>query len=87
MFGQSPLASESSTANWEVPGTTTADWVRLVRGEYLEIPGLLLTDRQIQRLWGLDPATCGKVVETLIDCGFLRQTYTGAYVRASDGRS
>jgi len=27
-----------------------ADWLQLIRAEYLEIPGLSLTKRQVQRL-------------------------------------
>jgi hypothetical protein len=55
--------------------------IERVRGEYLEMPGLILTTREAQRLWGLDRAQCDALMRTLIDAGFLR--YTGrAYVRA-----
>jgi len=30
------------------------EWVRLVQSEYSEMPGLLLSRRQAQRLWNLD---------------------------------
>jgi hypothetical protein len=57
------------------------NWLSRVRGEYLEMPGLSLTARQAQRLWGLDPETCEAVLEALVHSGFLRRTTRG-YVRA-----
>jgi hypothetical protein len=65
--------------------TTTADWLRLVRAEYLEIPGLHLTKPQVERLWGLDPATSEALLSVLMDVKFLRCTHDGAYVRADLG--
>ena len=62
--------------------TTVADWIHLIRAEYLEIPGLHLTRQQVQRLWGLDDVTCDALLEALIDGRFLRRTRTGAYIRA-----
>lgn len=62
--------------------TTIADWVQLVRAEYLEIPGLHLTERQVQRLWGLDPATCASLLDALVHDGFLRRTRQARYVRS-----
>ena len=61
---------------------TIADWLKLVRAEYHEIPGLTLTKPQMRRLWGLDPATCDALLDTLIRMRFLRCTRSGAYVRA-----
>ena len=62
--------------------TTALDWLHLIRSEYLEIPGLHLTRRQVQRLWSLDEDTCEALLNSLIDARFLRLTRTGAYVRA-----
>jgi len=53
-----------------------------VRGEYMEMPGLSLTARQAQRLWGLDPKVCEAVLAALVQSGFLRRTAHGGYVRA-----
>lgn len=64
---------------------TLADWLRLIRSEYLEIPGLHLSRSQVQRLWSLDQRTCDVLLDALIDVRFLRQTRTGAYVRADGG--
>ena len=61
------------------------DWIQIVRAEYLEIPGLNLTRPQVERLWGLDPATSEALLDELIAAGFLRLTETNGYVRADCG--
>ena len=51
------------------------DFVRLleiVRGEYLEMPGLRLTRQQARRLWALDADTCDALLATLEGSKFLR---------------
>ena len=58
-----------------------ARWVQTLRGEFLEVPGLLLTRDQVQRLWGLDGKMCDVVLESLIQEGFLRRTDEGGFVR------
>jgi hypothetical protein len=65
--------------------TTVADWLQIIRGEYSEIPGLQLTRKQVQRVWGLDPLTCDALLEKLVDVRFLRRTENGAYARAELG--
>jgi hypothetical protein len=56
-----------------------------VCGEYLEMPGLRLTQRQAQRLWGLDEQTCGRILGELLQNGFLRETLDGRFARMLDG--
>jgi hypothetical protein len=60
-----------------------ADWLGIIRAEYLEVPGLHLTLAQAQRLWGLDESTSLALLGSLVDVQFLRRTRHGAYVRAS----
>ena len=67
------------------PDTYITDWLQLIRAEYLEIPGLSLTKRQVQRLWGLDLVTTEAVLAALVDVKFLRRTRQDAYVRADVG--
>jgi hypothetical protein len=55
----------------------------IVRGEYLEMPGLRLTMQQAQRLWALDAETCEAVLRTLEDRNVLRHTCSGHYVLAN----
>ena len=66
--------------------TTLADWLHLIRAEYLEIPGLHLTKKQVQRLWSLDQVMCEALLDALVDARFLRLTPNGAYVRADHGQ-
>ena len=65
--------------------THIADRLRLIRTEYLEIPGLCLTKPQVQRLWGLDPVTSEALLAALVDVKFLRRTGHDTYVRADVG--
>ncbi len=55
----------------------------IIRGEYLEMPGLRLTRQQAQRLWSLDAETCETLLTTLEAARFLRRTRGGDYVLAS----
>lgn len=52
-----------------------------VRAEYLDMPGLKLTEQQAQRLFHLDCPACKAVLDTLVDVGFLRRTDDGMFVR------
>ena len=61
--------------------TTITDWLQLIRAEYLEVPGLCLTESQAERLWRLDTLTCEALLGALMDAKFLRRTGRGAYVR------
>jgi hypothetical protein len=64
---------------------THTDWLHLIRAEYLEIPGLHLTEPQAQRLWGLDSAATQALFSALLDVKFLKRTRQGGYVRADQG--
>ena len=59
------------------------EWTQIVRGEFLQIPGLRLTRDQIQQLWGLSSETCATVLETLLHQRFLQVTPDGHYVHGS----
>ena len=56
--------------------------LRRVRAEYLEMPGLNLTQSQMERLCGLDPLTCESLIEALVRAKFLRHNRRGAFIRA-----
>jgi hypothetical protein len=56
-----------------------------VCGEFLEMPGLRLTSKQAQRLWGLEEPTCRELLEYLVGAKFLRPAGPGMYARTSDG--
>jgi hypothetical protein len=61
---------------------TVQDWMTLVRAEYLEMPGLSLTEVQAGRLWNLSLDTAEALLEELERVRFLRRTNKGTYVRA-----
>ena len=55
--------------------------VRRIRGEFLEMPGLRLTEQQARRLWRLDETACEAVLAALVDARFLAKTRDGAFIR------
>jgi hypothetical protein len=57
------------------------DLVERVRAEFIEQPGLRLTEAQAARLWHLDESTCTRVLTTLTDNAFLRRGIDGRYIR------
>lgn len=59
-----------------------SDWLRVVRAEYLEMPGLNLTKPQVKRLWGFDTDTCDRVLEELEASHFLARTAHDHYILA-----
>ena len=59
----------------------TEDVLRRVQGEFLEMPGLRLTEPQARRLWGLDAASCAALLGALVDANFLFRTRDGAFMR------
>ena len=57
------------------------DVLRRVQGEFLEMPGLRLTEAQACRLWGLDTAVCDALLGALIDAKFLFKTRDGSFMK------
>lgn len=60
--------------------TTPDALMSMIRGEFLEMPGLRLTVAQACRLWQIDQATCEAILAVLIGEKFLHRTADGAYV-------
>lgn len=54
-----------------------------VQREYDEMPGLVLTAEQAQRLWALEPRMCRAVLGELVDAGYLRRTDAGKFMKPS----
>jgi hypothetical protein len=52
-----------------------------VRSEFDEMPGLRLTPAQAARLLGLDPRSCERVINVLVNSAFLRWTPDGSVIR------
>ena len=64
-----------------VENKLTTDVLAQVRAEYLDMPGLKLTEQQAERLFHLDCAECEAVLEKLVGVGFLRRTNDGLFER------
>jgi hypothetical protein len=62
-------------------GQPYGDVVRRVQCEFLEMPGLRLTEAQARRLWDLAGSECARVLATLVETGFLFRTRDGAFMR------
>ena len=65
-----------------IDSTERDDWLRLIKTEYCEVPGLKLTGPQAQRLWGLEDAVCAALLDSLIASQFLSKTPAQTYVLA-----
>jgi hypothetical protein len=63
------------------PNRASEEALRRVQGEFLEMPGLRLTEAQARRLWGLDAASCDALLGALVDAKFLFKTRDGAFMR------
>jgi hypothetical protein len=72
------MTKESRCANDDV--------LTRVQGEFLEMPGMRLTEAQARRLWNLDAASCRALLAALVDSQFLFQTRDGAFMRVEPGR-
>jgi len=64
----------------------TDDVLKRVQGEFLEMPGLRLTEAQARRLWNLDAAACRALLDALVDSQFLFRTRDGAFMRIEHAR-
>ena len=63
---------------------TTKQAFDRLRAEYTEMPGMQLTVAQVQRLCGIGPDTCRKVLTELVDVDFLYERSDGTYARLTD---
>ena len=61
------------------------DWLQLIKSEYAEMPGLQLSKRQAQRLWGLDAERLQALLDTLESSHFLKRNGKDLYLRADIG--
>lgn len=53
--------------------------VRRIRSEFEEMPGLSLTPAQATRLFGISPEECSRVLQRLVDDGFVCLKSHGRY--------
>jgi len=55
-----------------------------IRAEYLAMPGMRLTPKQVERLSGVKDAVCRLVLDDLMRARFLDISHDGKYARRSD---
>jgi hypothetical protein len=88
-----PMAHASSPSRISSPAERMAppalspfsfdDLVERIRAEFIEQPGLRLTESQGCRLWQVDRPTLRRVLATLTDAAFLTSSHDGRYARRS----
>lgn len=69
------------------PIVPAVDLLQRIQCEFLEMPGLRLTERQARRLWNLDSVACASVLRVLVDGGFLCRTADGSFVRVEHAKT
>ena len=62
------------------------DVLSRVQGEFLEMPGLRLTEAQARRLWGMETELCAALLGELVAANFLFRTRDGAFMRVEHAR-
>ena len=67
--------------------TDVLSLVARIECEYREMPGLQLTEAQMQRMWRLDGATCEAVIVALVTRRILVKTCRDSYARADRNRN
>ena len=75
------MSTATACANTDADVTA---WLKRIREEYREMPGLNLTQPQMQRLWGVAPHVCSALVDTLVATRVLRRTAEGNYIVYED---
>ena len=78
-------AMSDRTISSRIPEDSIQRAIALMEAEYREMPGLILTPDQAQRLMGLDDGTCAVALAALTRRRFLKQTSAGAYLRERPG--
>jgi hypothetical protein len=57
--------------------TRITRWLELIQAEYREMPGMVLSKPQMQRLWGIDAVLCDALVDALVAASVLKRTPGG----------
>ena len=73
------MRSRDPSPSAGTPPPLIAALVERVRGEFLNIPGLCLTEAQACRFWNMEPLVCAAILRAFVDTGFLVKTRAGMY--------
>ena len=76
------LENSLPSAQVEMLSETFAAALRRAQGEFMEMPGLQLTEAQAARLWSFDSALCSAVLTELVASQFLVRTRRNLFARA-----
>jgi len=68
-----------------LPDVLSEQMLHRICAEYVEMPGLRLSRKQAQRLWGLDEEACGQILDFLVKTGFLKLAAPDTYGRLTEG--
>lgn len=74
--------STTITIDGDGPAEAFASALRRAQAEFLEMPGLQLTEAQAARLWSFDSALCSAVLTALVESRFLVRSRNSAFSRA-----
>jgi hypothetical protein len=75
-------AAITVVARGDEPAEAFAIALRRAQAEFLEMPGLQLTEAQAARLWSFDSALCSAVLSALVESRFLIRTRNASFSRA-----
>lgn len=70
----------SALADYPTVDAGIASSLHRICAEYREMPGLSLTRRQMERLFGFESDLCEALIEALVDARILRKTASGCYI-------
>ena len=80
-----PFPSESIELSPRTPGSSDDErpggLAAIILGTYREMPGLTLHLDQAARFFGVETATCSRVLEALVTAGYLYRKADGQYAR------
>jgi len=75
-------AITTMTIDSDRPADAFAAALRRAQAEFLEMPGLQLTEAQAARLWSFDSALCSAVLTALVESRFLIRSRNASFSRA-----
>jgi hypothetical protein len=76
------MTTTDETTN-EAAADSFARALQRAQADFMEMPGLQLTEAQAARLWCFDTALCGRVLDALVESRFLFRTRHASFARVA----
>jgi hypothetical protein len=76
------MTTTDATTN-EGAADSFARALQRAQADFMEMPGLHLTEAQAARLWCFDPALCVRVLDALVESRFLFRTRHASFARVA----